>query len=146
MGSLNPRRERFAQEYIKDGNATQAAIRAGFSIGGAKQVASRLLTNVDIQARIADLRAPVVEAAQLTLANHLKALEELRDAAQAAKQFGPAVQAEASRGKASGLYTEKREVTFPGSAGVLMVPAPIAPADWAAQVAARQAALVAKPE
>lgn len=111
--SLNPRRERFCQEFIKDGNATQAAVRAGFSLKGARQVAHRLLTNADIEARIADLRAPIATEAGLTLASHLEELERLRDAAKGANAYGPAVSAEVARGKAAGLYTEKREVRFP---------------------------------
>lgn len=48
--NLNKRQERFAAEYIKDLNATQAAIRAGYSKKTAKQQGSRLLTNVDVTA------------------------------------------------------------------------------------------------
>ena len=35
-GSLPEKRERFAQEYVVDLNATQAAIRAGYSARTAK--------------------------------------------------------------------------------------------------------------
>lgn len=49
---LNPKQRRFAAEYLKDQNATQAAIRSGYSKKTAKQIGSRLLTNVDIKAEI----------------------------------------------------------------------------------------------
>lgn len=143
---LTARQRRFAEEFIKDGNGAQAAIRAGFSPKGAKVHASRMLTDANVMLTIEQLRAPVVEAAQITLASHLKTLEELRDAATASENFAPAVRAEIARGQASGLYTEKREHTFPAGGGVLMVPATMIPGDWAAQVAARQAALMARPE
>lgn len=45
---LKPKHEAFINEYFKDFNGTQAAIRAGYAEGSARQQASRLLTNVDI--------------------------------------------------------------------------------------------------
>ena len=56
MGSLNAKQEAFCREYIIDLNATQAAIRAGYSEKTAKSIGSRLLTNVDIQDFIAKLK------------------------------------------------------------------------------------------
>jgi hypothetical protein len=52
MKTLTKRQDAFATEYVKDGNATQAAIRAGYSKRTAKQQGSRLLTNVDLQQRL----------------------------------------------------------------------------------------------
>jgi len=46
---LTPKQQRFVAEYLVDLNATQAAIRAGYPRAGARQQASRLLTNVDIE-------------------------------------------------------------------------------------------------
>lgn len=45
---LSPRRSRFVTEYLVGLNATQAAIRAGYSPRTAKQQGSRLLTHVDV--------------------------------------------------------------------------------------------------
>lgn len=53
---LTPKQERFAQEYVVDLNATQAAIRAGYSEDTARAQASRLLLNVDIQAHVEKAR------------------------------------------------------------------------------------------
>ncbi len=47
--SLSPQRRRFALEYLRRGNATEAAIVAGYSPKTAKVQASRLLTFVDVQ-------------------------------------------------------------------------------------------------
>lgn len=52
--ALTPRQQRFVSEYLVDLNATQAAIRAGYSAKTAKAQGSRLLTNVDVQASIAE--------------------------------------------------------------------------------------------
>lgn len=52
----NKRHEKFCHEYIKDMNATQAAIRTGYSKNTANRIGSRLLSNVDVKARVAELR------------------------------------------------------------------------------------------
>lgn len=52
----NKKHEKFCHEYIKDMNATQAAIRTGYSEKTAKMQGSRLMTNDDIKARVSELR------------------------------------------------------------------------------------------
>ena len=49
---LSGKRALFVAEYLKDRNATQAAIRAGYSEATAKQQGSRLLTRVDVRAAV----------------------------------------------------------------------------------------------
>lgn len=49
---MNKKQKRFADEYLVDCNATQAAIRAGYSEKTAKSIGQRLLTNVDIKTYI----------------------------------------------------------------------------------------------
>jgi len=61
MAKLTPKQQRFCEEYMIDLNATQAAIRAGYSEKTAKQQGSRLLTNVDILARVRELRSEQVK-------------------------------------------------------------------------------------
>lgn len=52
---MNPRRERFCYEYVASGNATKAAIEAGYSSRTARSIGQRLLTNVDIKNRIQEI-------------------------------------------------------------------------------------------
>lgn len=59
--ALNPKQAAFVREYLVDLNATQAAVRVGYSPRTAKVQGSRLLTNADIKA--------AVEAGQKTLTN-----------------------------------------------------------------------------
>lgn len=47
----------FVEEYLVDLNATQAAIRAGYSVKTANEQASRLLANVKVQTKIAKAMA-----------------------------------------------------------------------------------------
>lgn len=53
---LTPKQSLFALEYLVDLNATQAAIRAGYSAKTAASQGERLLRNVEIQAEIAKAR------------------------------------------------------------------------------------------
>ena len=50
---LTPKQHRFVTEYLVDLNASQAALRAGYSPRTAPQQGSRLLKNVEVQAAIA---------------------------------------------------------------------------------------------
>lgn len=52
----NKKHEKFCTEYVKDMNATQAAIRAGYSEKTARSQGSTLLTNPNIKQRVAELR------------------------------------------------------------------------------------------
>lgn len=52
---MNPKREKFCLIYAKTGNATKAAIEAGYSRRTAKSQAARLLTFVDVQKRLREL-------------------------------------------------------------------------------------------
>jgi phage terminase small subunit len=53
-GKLTPKQARFVAEYLIDLNATQAAIRAGYSAKTAEQQGPRLLGNVGVQSAIAE--------------------------------------------------------------------------------------------
>lgn len=54
---MSDKQERFCQEYIIDLNGAAAATRAGYSENTAKEQASRLLTNVNVQEKIQKLMA-----------------------------------------------------------------------------------------
>ena len=73
--TLTPRQERFAAEYSKDLNATQAAIRAGYSPRTAQQAGSRLLLNVVVSGEIARFKGEQLDASGWKAS---EVLEELR--------------------------------------------------------------------
>lgn len=50
--ALTEKQKRFVEEYLIDLNATQAAIRAGYSVKTADQQGSRMLANVKVQQAI----------------------------------------------------------------------------------------------
>jgi phage terminase small subunit len=116
--SLTPKREAFAQA-VASGKSQADAYRAAYNCSPSakpktvQESASRLMADPKVAARVAEIRAPIVERAGITLDGHLKDLMELREAAKAAGQFSPAISAEIARGKAAGLYTDKVEHSGP---------------------------------
>jgi phage terminase small subunit len=63
---LNPRQLRFVQEYLKDFNAAQAAIRCGYSPRSAAAQASRLLTKANISAAVQRGRGKLTKKIDIT--------------------------------------------------------------------------------
>ena len=63
---LSIKQKRFCREYIKDFNATQAYIRAGYSKNGATQSAFKLLMNADIQAYLSVLMKKQADRSEKT--------------------------------------------------------------------------------
>lgn len=57
MAGLTPKQERFVSEYLLDLNATQAAIRAGYSERTANEQGARLLAKASVAAAIAEAKA-----------------------------------------------------------------------------------------
>ena len=108
---LTPKREAFAQA-VASGKSQSDAYRIAYRAReGTKpetinQAASRLMANSNIAARVAELRAPVVEKARMTLEGHLEDLMRLRNMAAKGGQFGAAITAEIARGRASGVTVD----------------------------------------
>ena len=63
---MTPKQKRFADEYLIDINATQAAIRAGYSPKTTRQQGQRLLTKVDIQNYIKKRQKKLQERTEVT--------------------------------------------------------------------------------
>ena len=93
MAKLSARQELFCLEYIRDGNATQAAIRAGYSPKQANSTGARLYANVRIRARIDELMADLQQ-------------EKIADAEEVLRYLTSVI-----RGEATGLLTENVKLT-----------------------------------
>lgn len=63
---MTPKQERFVQEYLVDLNATQAAIRAGYSAKTAGQVGAENLKKPEIQEAIQAGRARLAARVEIT--------------------------------------------------------------------------------
>lgn len=63
---LTDKQQRFCEEYLIDLNATQAAIRAGYSVDTAKEQGCQLLTKLNIQEYIQDRREQIQSKLHIT--------------------------------------------------------------------------------
>jgi phage terminase small subunit len=77
--SLTDKQEAFIREYLIDLNATQAAIRAGYSKSTAKEIGYENLTKPHILARIESLQAERAEKLSVDAEWVLKRLMQISD-------------------------------------------------------------------
>lgn len=77
MAKLTDKQELFAREYLKDLNATQAAIRAGYSEDSAASQGCENLIKPNIAKRIAELKAERNEDVGVDAAYVLRRLAEI---------------------------------------------------------------------
>ena len=120
--ALTPKQEAFAQAIVT-GVSQSDAYRLAYKVGpktkpeSVNQNASRIMADVNVASRVAELREQVAKKAQITLESHLDDLMRLRNMAAKEKQYSAAIAAEIARGKASGVNVEKTQadvaVTFP---------------------------------
>jgi phage terminase small subunit len=75
--ALTDKQEMFCREYLIDLNATQAAIRAGYSENTARKIGSENLTKPDVQNRIAELKLQRNEQVNIDAAYVLRRLVEI---------------------------------------------------------------------
>lgn len=69
--------EKFCLQYVSTGNGKQSAIAAGYSSKTAESTASRLLTYVNVQKRIADLQAKTANKSEVTMGRLVNELSNI---------------------------------------------------------------------
>jgi phage terminase small subunit len=106
---VNPRQQAFATQYLQDSNATQAAIRAGYSKKTAKSQGARLLTHVDVAAFIKSQQTKTAEAVELSQKYVLDGLMGIADDEDSA--VSSRVRAYELLGKHQGMFSDKLEVS-----------------------------------
>ena len=117
---LTPRQAAFIQNYLIDLNATQAAIRAGYSERTARSQGQRLLTNVDIAAEIEAAQAERAERLEVTQDDVVRGLHKEATLDGEGSSHSARVAAWAHLGKHLGMFTDKIENThaFKGVLGI----------------------------
>lgn len=139
MSKLTPKQERFAAEYLVDLNATQAAIRAGYSRRTAKQAGAENLSKPNLKARIDEAlakRAAKVEVdQQYVITNLVEVVERCLQRRPVYSLSGKQVQDEdgnnlwtfnangankalESLGKHLGMFTDKVESKLDGEISI----------------------------
>ena len=107
---MNPKQESFCQEYVIDSNATQAAIRAGYSPKTAYSQGQRLLKKVEVRTRVDELFAEHRERIDVTVDSLTDLLIGDRKLAHDNKQAGAAVSASEKLAKLHGFMSERLKV------------------------------------
>lgn len=117
---LTPKQQRFVDEYLIDLNATQAAIRAGYSKKTAYSIACENMTKPDIADAIAKGRAEIAKRNELTIDDLINELEQARTAAMTAEnpQSSAAVAATMGKAKMLGFLVDKSEVKNEGNISI----------------------------
>jgi phage terminase small subunit len=107
MSGTESRRAKFALEYLIDYNGTQAAIRAGYSKKSARSQASRLLTDRNVLAAIAEGLAQQIDRTKLTADTVLAGLWREAISADTSRDRRQAYEA---IGKHFAMFTDKVDV------------------------------------
>jgi phage terminase small subunit len=117
---LTPKQAAFVREYLVDLNATQAAIRAGYSEKTADQQASRLLTNVKVQEAVTKGREKLAAKVEVTTERVLGGLLAEATADDGPMCKGARVKAWELLGKHLGLLTDRSKVEVSGDVSALL--------------------------
>src|SRR5262245_51475330 len=114
---LNPRQERFAQAYVRHGNARKAYLAAGYrgktgapnEHTSADSSAGQILHNLAVQTRIEQLKSRARSRHDYTVDVILQELDEARAGALVAQQHGAAVQASTVKARLLGMIVDRKE-------------------------------------
>ncbi|NJK84785.1 MAG: terminase small subunit [Bacteroidales bacterium] len=74
---MNTRQSLFVSEYLKSLNATDAAIKAGYSKKTAYSIGERLLKNVEVAKKIMEQREKIEKNAELTVTDIVREIREI---------------------------------------------------------------------
>jgi phage terminase small subunit len=128
--TLTPKQQCFVDEYLIDLNATQAAIRAGYSAKTAKAIGAENLTKPDIKAAIdaamkdREARTEINQDAVLSDLDEVKrdAMAKVadRDGNMTMKSHTAALKALELQGKHLGMFKDRTELT--GKDGAPLIP------------------------
>ena len=111
MANLTPKQQRFVEEYLIDLNATQSAIRAGYSEKTAQEIGSENLSKPMVAKAIAEAQEKLSNKTQVTVEMVVQGLlNEAKDLSEGSTQSAR-VSAWAHLGKHLGMFKDKVEHT-----------------------------------
>lgn len=131
---LTPKQQRFVQEYLVDLNATQAAIRAGYSPATAENIGWENVRKPEVASAIAEAREAIAQRLEITqdmvlggLLAEAKGVTDFDDSTPASR-----VAAWRALGEHLKLFTQKGELTVDARHRVISGE-PLDLATWAAK-------------
>jgi len=112
--ALTARQERFVAEYLIDLNATQAAIRAGFSEKTAYSQGQRLSKNVEVAKAIAAGQAKRSQRTEVTQDYVLALIVDTAERCKMASDYNPNAVLKGAEllGRHLAMFTDKQAVTL----------------------------------
>lgn len=108
MAKLTPKQELFAKEYLIDLNATQSAIRAGYSEKTAAEQGARLLINVKVKQAISEAKSARQERTHIdqdyVIKTIVDTIERCKQAVMVTDRSGDPVLVETPMGELAPVY------------------------------------------
>lgn len=111
---LSPKQAAFVAEYLIDLNATQAAIRAGYSAKTANEQASRLLANVSVSQAVAEAQAKRAKKVERAALDVLMDIQSLTREARETGDLKTALKGLELEGRHIGMFRDKVETEVSG--------------------------------
>jgi hypothetical protein len=96
--ALTPKQARFVAEYLLDANATQAAIRAGYSEKTAHAIGHENLSKPEIAAALKAAEQKRLDRLEITADDLLRDVKEIRGLAKGDGKYGDALKANSMLG------------------------------------------------
>lgn len=109
MSKLTAKQSLFIKEYLVDLNATQAAIRAGYSKKTARQAGAENLSKPAIKDALDKAIKKRAAKVEITAEKVLKDLEEARIAARVDGQYSAAIRASELQGRHLRMFVDRLE-------------------------------------
>ncbi len=106
MSDLTPKQARFVEEYLIDLNATQAAIRAGYSKKTANEQGAQLLAKLSIRQAVAEAQAIRSKRTEITQDEVIQGLKKEATLEGEGSSHSARVSAWAHLGKHLGMFTD----------------------------------------
>ena len=118
---LSAKRQAFVAEYLIDFNATQAAMRAGYSPRTAKLTGHRLITDDNVLAALAEGQQRRATQVQITVAEVMQMLQREATAGDLEQPNAARIKATELLGKHLGMFTDKVQVENVGAPPIIQV-------------------------
>jgi len=121
--STDIKEQKFIEHYAEHGNATEAAIYAGYSKNGACRAGYKLKNKPSIKKAIDRIKAELAEKSKWTRERAIEELEKIKTEAMASERpnYSAAVASIKTIAELTGLFPEeKKKVELEGDLGVVI--------------------------